>query len=262
MPSEPLLAVPEELQRGLHETREEWLESARFAVDLLARTLGQEDLAEVELLDVGCGTKIVKTLLDEALPIGRYVGVDVDAALIAWLRANVADPRFEFHELNAHNERYNPDGQELASFDLLPVGPRQFDLICLFSVFTHLAPHDYVAMLRLLRRHAKPEATLLFSLFVDDTEPASPEEAEKVEKSLASDDPKVRERAEAAIARALARRGHPGYGFVDEFPESPLKVARYERDYALELVGETGWEVVALHPPGRFIQHYMVCRPV
>jgi hypothetical protein len=33
-------------------------------------------------------------------------------------------------------------------------------------------------MLRLLRRHATRDATLLFSLFVDDTEPASPEQAE------------------------------------------------------------------------------------
>ena len=37
---------------------------------------------------------------------------------------------------------------------------RQFDLICLFSVFTHLAPADYVAMLRLLRRFAKPGGRL------------------------------------------------------------------------------------------------------
>jgi hypothetical protein len=95
-------------------------------------------------------------------------------------------------------------------------------------------------MLRLLRRHAKPDARLLFSLFVDDTEPPSPEEAEAVAKRLASDDPRVRKRAEAAIARAMARREQPGYGFVDEIPESPLKVARYETDYALELVGETG----------------------
>jgi SAM-dependent methyltransferase len=256
------LAVPREFHRGLHETRTEWLESGRFTVDLLCQTLGREELAEVELLDVGCGTKIVKTLHDEAVPIGRYVGVDVDPAVIEWLRANVTDSRFEFHQLNAHNERYNPNGQDLASFDQLPVGPRQFDLICLFSVFTHLAPHDYVAMLRLLRRHAKPDGRLLFSLFVDDAEQASPKDAETVAKRLASDDPRVRERAEAAIARAMARRGQPGYRFVDEIPESPLKVARYEKDYALELVGGTGWEVVALHPPGRFIQHYMVCRPV
>ena len=48
---------------------------------------------------------------------------------------------------------YNPGGKQLAGFDLLPAGPRQFDLISLFSVFTHLAPPDFVSMLRLLRRH-------------------------------------------------------------------------------------------------------------
>jgi SAM-dependent methyltransferase len=229
---------------------------------VLRRTLGHEDLSDVELLDVGCGTKIVKTLLDCAIPIGRYVGVDVSAAVIEWLRANVADSRFEFHHVNAHNEKYNPRGHDLASFELLPVGPRRFDLICLFSVFTHLAPHDYVAMLRLLRRHAKPDATLLFSLFLDDPEHASPKEAQAIARALASDDPKVRKRTEAAVARVVARRGQPGYGFVDEVPERPLEVARYEKDYALELVGGTGWEVIALHPPERFIQHYMVCRPV
>jgi len=33
---------------------------------------------------------------------------------------------------------------------------RRFDLICLFSVFTHMVPDDYIAMLRLLRRFVKP----------------------------------------------------------------------------------------------------------
>jgi SAM-dependent methyltransferase len=122
----------------------------------------------VELLDVGCGTKVVKTLLDNSMPIGRYVGIDASSEVIEWLQANVSDPRFEFHHLDAHNAMYNPEGIDLASFELLPVGPRRFDLICLFSVFTHLAPHDYVAMLRLLRRHAKPDARLLFSLFLRD----------------------------------------------------------------------------------------------
>jgi hypothetical protein len=145
---------------------------------------------------------------------------------------------------------------------LLPVGPRRFDLICLFSVFTHLAPHDYVAMLRLLRQHATPDATLLFSLFLDDPKRRSPW-APTITKRLASDDPAVRGQTKTAIARALAHRGaQEGSRFVDERPGRPLEVARYEKDYALELVGGTGWEVVALHPPERFVQHYLVCRPV
>ena len=49
---------------------------------------------------------------------------------------------------------------------------------------------------------------------------------------------------------------------VDEVPDQPLLIARYSRDYALELVDGTGWEVVELHPPEPYIQHYIVCRPV
>jgi hypothetical protein len=102
---------------------------------------------------------------------------------------------------------------------------------------------------------------LLFSLFLDDPAHASPHEVEALAKALASDDAAVRERARAAVDRVTARR-RQRYGFVDEIPERPLSVARYEKEYALELVDGTGWEVVALHPPDRFIQHYMVCRPI
>ena len=42
----------------------------------------------------------------------------------------------------------------------LGVGDRTFDVITLFSVFTHLAPHDYKTMLRLLRPYVRPGGRL------------------------------------------------------------------------------------------------------
>jgi SAM-dependent methyltransferase len=257
------LAVPRHLERGNYPTPEEWRESGLFAVDLLSRTLGREDLSGVKLLDVGCGTKVVKTLLDHSMPIGRYVGVDAAPEVIGWLRANVSDPRFEFHHLDALHPLYNPQGKDLASFELLPTGRQRFDLICLISVFTHLAPHDYVAMLRLLRRHARPHATLLFSLIiVDDPEHPSPF-VQGVAQGLASDDPMVRAQTETALAKARAhRRTQEGSRFIDAIPGSPLMLAQYEKDYALELVDGTGWKVASLHPRERFIEHFMVCHPV
>jgi SAM-dependent methyltransferase len=252
------LPVPAHLQRGAHRSRDEWLESGLFAVDVLRRTLGREDLSDVEVLDVGCGTKIVKTLLDHEMPIGRYVGIDAASEVIDWLEANVSDPRFEFHHLDAHNAMYNPTGRALASFEFLPVEADRFELICLFSVFTHLAPHDFEAMLRLLRRHARPDGTLLFSLFLDDPGRL----AQAIRDNMNSDDPELRRQTAAAVDRATRERGvvrHPR--FVDVDPQHPLRVARYRRDYALELVAASGWNVTALHAPERFIQHYMVCRP-
>lgn len=244
--------------RTNHRTPGAWIESGKFAVELLCSTLGRADLDDVEVLDVGCGTKVVKTLLDQDIPIGRYAGVDAYPPVVEWLQAHVTDPRFEFHHLDAHNERYNPGGTELASFERLPVGAARFDLICLFSVFTHLAPHDFVAMLRLLRVHAKSDAVLVFSLFLEDPDHPSPYARAAIE-GLDDDDPAIRERTREAIARQLGRnRGD----FTDEIPDRPLEVARYRKGYALELVEGTGWEVAELHPPQRFIQHHMVCRPV
>jgi SAM-dependent methyltransferase len=256
------LPVPRELERGAYVDREDWLDSARFAIDLLARTLGREDLTGIELLDVGCGTKLVKALLDESLPIGHYTGIDVAPGVIEWLRANVSDPRFEFHHLDAHNALYNPHGKPLESFDLLPAEARRFDLICLFSVFTHLAPPDFGAMLRLLRRHIQPGGKLLFSLYIKD--PDHPTQMERaVREGFASGDPEVRGRLEAAIERARRHAAASPYDprFTDEVPDEPLLIARYRRDYVLELFEDTGWEIEASHPPERYIQDYVICRP-
>ncbi len=244
----------------MHRTREEWLKSGQFAVEILCRTMHRHDLSGVQLLDVGCGTKLVKTLIDDSIPVGRYVGIDASAKVIEWLKQNVSDPRFEFHHLDAHNAMYNPEGSDLASFEALPVGGRRFDLICLFSVFTHLAPDDYVAMLRLLRRHAGSDAKLVFSLFLRDREREA-SFAKAVDEALASPDPEIRKRTEEAVARERARAAEEDRRFVDAVPDRPLEIARYEPDYALELVRDTGWEVLELHPPERYIQHYMILRP-
>jgi SAM-dependent methyltransferase len=244
---------------------EAWLESGLFLVDLLARTIGQDDLSETDLLDVGSGRLIVKTLLDRSLPIAHYSGLDGDPEVIESLRSSVSDPKFEFHHLDVHNALYNPDGKRLEQFDLLPVGPRRFDLISLFSFFTHLAPADYVGMLQLLRRHVTPDGTLIFSLLIIDAAHPSPWE-QAIRHHLNHDDPRVRARAAAAVDRALQRSAREGQDprFVDEIPGRPLERARYTRDYAIELVEGTGWEIEAIHPPHPkgYIQHYMVCRPV
>jgi SAM-dependent methyltransferase len=183
--------------------------------------------------------------------------------VIDWLRENVRDPRFEFHLLNARNGHFNPQGEPLEGFDLLPVGPRRFDLICLFSVFDHLPPDDYVAMLHLLRRHIEPDGTLLFSLLLIDAEhPSAYEQA--IRRRLNSDNPEVRAKAAADVEVALRRVAASDYDprFKDADPDQPLAQARYTKDYAIELFDGTGWEIEAVHPPERYIQHHLVCRPV
>lgn len=230
--------------------------SARFSTQLLAETIGQPRLEGAEVLDVGCGTKIVKALLDDRWPVDRYVGIDVSADVISWLQANVGDTRFDFQHLNALNDLYNPDGLPLDQVERLPAGSDPFDVICLFSVFTHLNPADFVTMLRLLRPHLKPTGKLVFSLFLTDPTGAW---AQHMERLLHSEDPEVVRRAEESIEAAMI---NPAPGFVDEVPEIPLLRARYTRAYALSLVEESGgWTVDEIAPPNEHIQNYMVCSP-
>lgn len=250
--------VPPKFWRSARRDEDDWNASAAALIGLLCRTFQLDDLSGMTMLDMGCGTKLTKVILDEGLPIGHYTGIDAYRDVVDWLRDNVSDPRFDFLHLDAHNELYNPTGRPLDEFEALPTD-RTFDLITLFSVFTHLAPHDYTAMLRLLRRHVKPDGRLLYSLFVGEV--ARPGLHEELQRRLASDDPEVAAAARKALGEALHSSPETPR-FVDEVPDQPLLIARYSRDYALELVDGTGWEVVELHPPEPYIQHYMVCRPV
>jgi len=258
--SDLVLKVPKELRRG--NTRGDEVasvaEGARL-IALLCRNFGLEDLGNVSLLDVGCGSKLVQAILDRQLPIGRYAGVDVFPDLINFLRTNVSDPRFSFQVSNSHNEMYNPGGEPLSANTRLALEEHSFDYICLFSVFTHLAPHDYVAMLQMLRRYIKPGGRILFSLFVNELTQAGQGWMDALVKSWEQKPGFVEEHKDHFID-AVKKGGPPD--FIDYFPDHPLKVAMYSRKHALRLVEDTGWEVESLNDPEVGIQHYMICRPV
>lgn len=223
-----------------------WTErSAPFSIEYLCRLLGLESLEHVEMLDVGCGTKFTQYFINHDQPIGRYVGVDVYAEMIEALRENVDDPRFEYHHVDLKNARYNPDGRPLTEDTELPIGAgREFDLITLFSVFTHLDPHDYRAMLKVLRRHVKPDGRLFFSLFID----------EKTEGGHGFIDKIAAVEGDSVVGQTD--------GYRDYDPADVLAYPLYSKEYAYELIEGTGWEVVRLDPPNQYIQHHFTCRPI
>jgi SAM-dependent methyltransferase len=106
------LRVPPRLRRGASKG-DQALQIAQ-GVRLLALVrdlLGVPSLAEIDLLDVGCGTKVAQALINRNIPIRRYVGVDVYAEMIDFLRKAVADPRFSFQAVDFQNQMYNPAGQ-------------------------------------------------------------------------------------------------------------------------------------------------------
>ena len=244
------LGVPLELRRGaLKNDEEKSIESGRRLIELMCRRLGTKDLASARLLDMGCGVKLTQAFLSMDLPIGEYVGIDVYAEMIEYLRANVQDPRFSFHSIDVHNAMYNPDGVPLSAGTRLPVEEAYFDYICLFSVFTHLAPHDFDAMLKLLRPYIKPGGRMIFSAFLHEHTEGGHGFVDKFARKLAEKNVEL----EAPPAPP---------DFVDFDPKNPLKVAIYSRQYAIDLFEGSGWEIESINDPLEYIQHHFVCKPV
>jgi SAM-dependent methyltransferase len=231
-------------------------ESASFLIRYVCDKLGLVDLSAQEVLDVGCGTKFTQAFLNRQIPINRYVGIDVHYEMISFLRHNVANPHFEYHHVNVRNELYNPDAPPMSEHSDLGVSARTFDVIWLFSVFTHLAPHDYSTMLKLLRRYARPEGRLIYTLFIDEFTDGGYGFIDKLDKG-------IRARWERdRITKRSEERAREVRPFVDVYPDYPLRCALYSREYAFELIEGTGWAPLELLPPNEFAQHHFVCAPV
>lgn len=236
--------IPSKLLRGgLKANEQKYVKSGRELINFTCRRLGLEDFGRSDVLDMGCGTKFTQAFLDYKLPLQHYTGIDVYAEMIAYLQQQVRDPRFEYHHMNIHNAMYNVDGLPLTAETRLPVRGRQFDVICLFSVFTHLAPHDYVNMLKVMRPCIRDHGQLIFSLYLD--------ELSGTGHGLIED-----------IARERGGGWEPsGLPFRDAYPGKPLQWALYSRDHALALIEGTGWQVENLYMPEKYIQHHFVCSP-
>src|SRR3954447_4509193 len=247
------LVVPTRFTRSAVVDDEWSLASALWQIDFVCELLGRRDLADVDLLDMGCGVKKSAALLNEGLPIGSYTGIDVFGEMVDFLQREVDDERFEYHHLDLHNELYNPDGEKLTAQTKLPVEEEGFDLIWLFSVFTHLAPDDFASMLSVLRRYVRPDGHLFFTLYVNEETSGGHGFTDSMARRL-RDRPELMDRRRRPEDEAAPP-------FIDVVPQHPLSIALYSREHAEELVGASDWEPVKLSDPGPYVQHSCLCRP-
>jgi SAM-dependent methyltransferase len=219
------LDIPEALHRNAPTIAAAGFEhTGQFLIDLATRTVGLKSLKDIDVLDVGCGVRFTMTIINRKIPIKSYTGIEISQPIVTFLQDNVAahDRRFKFVRWDVHNQMYNPNGIDLAAQAELPV-TGSFDLIWLFSVFTHLNPADSIALLRLLRKYIRNDGKLFFSTFIDD-------ELD---------------------------------GFDDRVKGKPLLNAFYGRSYMQSLIEQSGWKVKAIYDkdPSNYIQHYIVCSP-
>ena len=102
------------------------------------------------LIDVGCGSGRLAKPLSEYLT-GRYLGIDVVPGLVEYARQLVPRPNWRF---------------EVAEGLKIPEQDRQADMVCFFSVLTHLLHEESFVYLREAKRVLRPGGKIV-ATFLD-----------------------------------------------------------------------------------------------
>jgi cyclopropane fatty-acyl-phospholipid synthase-like methyltransferase len=129
------------------------------------------------LLEIGCGIGWLAYDLAQILDgKGSYAGFDVRPDPITWLTENLAPrlPNFRFDLVDARNPRYRPKASRGAEEIVFPYDDRQFDLICAFGVFMHVAREGIENYLREIARVLEPGAPALLSFMAVTTNDKKP----------------------------------------------------------------------------------------
>jgi len=127
------------------------------------------------VLDIGCGPgRLPLGILGALGSIRRYEGIDVDEQAIMWCRRWIEpDHRdFRFTHIDIHNDRYNPAGEvrldDRFRFDF---DDGSFDVIYLYSVFTHMTAQDMAIYLAEIRRLLAPDGGAFLTAYLEDDVP-------------------------------------------------------------------------------------------
>ena len=169
-----LLLPPASLRLGGAHFRDDgaFVESGRRDVGKLREAFGLGPTSTI--LDIGCGVgRLPIGLLAEFGEISGYVGADVNRSSVAWcarhLEANHRGVRFS--HLDAANARYNKRGQPIDDSFQLPWDEDDFDVIFLYSVFSHMQDGDVRAYLKEFRRLLRPGGGVFLTAFVEEDVP-------------------------------------------------------------------------------------------
>jgi ubiquinone/menaquinone biosynthesis C-methylase UbiE len=121
------------------------------------------------VLEIGCGCgRMAIPLLAYLDATGRYEGLDVHPASIAWAEKTIspAYPHFHFQLADVRNLMYNPSGTIAPEHYRLPYPDASFNFVFLTSVFTHMLPQTQVRYLDEIARVLKVGGRCLATFFL------------------------------------------------------------------------------------------------
>lgn len=149
-----------------------FLASAQSEAQRLVRRCGLSTSCAV--LDIGCGVgRLPIGILDQVGDICTYCGVDVHSKSIQWCKLHIGDahPSFKFQLVDVKNCCYNPSGSPLNGSFRLPFDDRSFNIIYLYSVFSHMMQDDVSVYLGEFSRLLRSDGTVFLTAFLEEGVP-------------------------------------------------------------------------------------------
>lgn len=138
--------------------------------DILARHL--TIMPGAHLLDFGCGVgRVGLSVLRRNPLLGGLTGIDIVPKMVDFCRAEIGArfPQATFELLtdaNEHYDRFKHTASARSRSELTSAYGVGMDGAFAFSVFTHVAPEDFVPLLRFVGDLLKPGARFMFTAFI------------------------------------------------------------------------------------------------
>jgi SAM-dependent methyltransferase len=148
---------------------------ARACEGARAELVSQGLRPEHRILDIGSGIGNLALGLVDYLH-GGYEAIEIHREAVTWCQKAISPrhPAFQFHHADVANDAYNPGGRLAASEYQFPFDNRDFDLVFLGSVFTHMLPSAVEHYMGEISRVLRPGGICIASYFLlnDDSGPA------------------------------------------------------------------------------------------
>ena|ERR1051326_8569064 len=137
------------------------------------------------VLDLGSGVgrnaRALSAYLDAR---GSYEGLDINRKAVDWCQAHYDRfPNFRFQWADVYSSVYNPTSRVLDTEYTFPFTDRDFDLVFLASVFTHMMPEGVAHYISEVSRVLKPSGRCVATFFLLD--PATRKKVEAGESLIA-----------------------------------------------------------------------------
>ncbi|MBU0766742.1 class I SAM-dependent methyltransferase [Patescibacteria group bacterium] len=161
------------------------------------------------LLEISCGHgRLPIGILNTIGELRAYRGVDMSNVAVDWCKKNIEQkyPTFQFFHLNIKNDRYNPNGTESIK---LPFPDQAFDVIYLYSVFSHMKTPDIRTYLTEFKRLLKSTGNIFLTAFIEENVPEMEENPSNYNQKW----------------------------------KGPLHCIRYNKTYFERLIGEFGFKI-------------------